>query len=49
MNPVEILLVGNDPKFMRELIATFGRSKLITSIRFTGAVEEARKMIFQLR
>jgi CheY-like chemotaxis protein len=45
--PVEILLVGNDPKFMRELIATFGRSKLISSIRFTGAVEEARKMIFQ--
>ncbi|MGB9200097.1 hypothetical protein [Methanobacterium sp.] len=46
--PVEILLVGNDPKFMRELIATFGRSKLISSIRFTGAVEEAEKMIFQL-
>lgn len=45
--PVEILLIGNDPKFMRELIATFGRSNLITSIRFTGAVEEARKMIFQ--
>ena len=45
--PVEILLVGNDPKFMKELIATFGRSKLISSIRFTGAVEEARKMIFQ--
>ncbi len=45
--PVEILLIGNDPKFMRELIATFGRSKLITSIRFTGAVEEARQMIFQ--
>jgi CheY-like chemotaxis protein len=45
--PVEILLVGNDPKFMNELIATFGRSKLITSIRFTGAVEEAREMIFQ--
>ena len=45
--PVEILLVGNDPKFMRELIATFERSKLITSIRFTGAVEEAREMIFQ--
>jgi hypothetical protein len=45
--PVEILLVGNDPKFMRELIATFGRSKLISSIRFTGAVEEAKKMIFQ--
>jgi DNA-binding NtrC family response regulator len=45
--PVEILLVGNDPKFMRELIETFGRSKLTTSIRFTGAVEEARKMIFQ--
>ena len=35
--PVEILLIGNDPKFMRELIATFGRSKLITSIRFTGS------------
>ena len=34
--PVEILLIGNDPKFMRELIATFGRSKLISSIRFTG-------------
>jgi hypothetical protein len=45
--PVEILLVGNDPKFMKELIATFGSSKLISSIRFTGAVEEARKMIFQ--
>jgi hypothetical protein len=45
--PVEILLVGNDPKFMRELIDTFGRSNLITSIRFTGTVEEARKMIFQ--
>lgn len=45
--PVEILLIGNDPKFMRELIATFGSSKLTTSIRFTGAVEEARKMIFQ--
>ncbi len=45
--PVEILLIGNDPKFMRELIATFGRSKLISSIRFTGAVEEAKKMIFQ--
>ena len=27
--PVEILLIGNDPKFMQELIATFGRSKLI--------------------
>lgn len=46
--PVEILLIGNDPKFMRELIKTFGRSNLITSIRFTGAVEEAKKMIFQL-
>ena len=46
--PVEILLVGNDPKFMQELIATFRRSNLNTSIRFTGAVEEARKMIFQL-
>jgi response regulator RpfG family c-di-GMP phosphodiesterase len=45
--PVEILLIGNDPNFMRELIETFGRSKLTTSIRFTGAVEEARKMIFQ--
>lgn len=45
--PVEILLIGNDPKFMRELIATFGRSKLISSIRFTGVVEEAKKMIFQ--
>jgi CheY-like chemotaxis protein len=45
--PVEILLVGNDPKFMRELIETFGKSNLITSIRFTGTVEEARKMIFQ--
>ena len=45
--PVEILLVGNDPKFMRELIETFGRSKLISSIRFTGAIEEAKKMIFQ--
>jgi two-component system, chemotaxis family, response regulator Rcp1 len=45
--PVEILLVGNDPKFMRELISTFGRSKLISSIRFTGAVEEAKEMIFQ--
>lgn len=45
--PVEILLVGNDPKFMRELITTFGRSNLVSSIRFTGAVEEARKMIFQ--
>jgi hypothetical protein len=45
--PIEILLVGNDPKFMRELIATFERSKLITSIRFTGAVEEAKEMIFQ--
>ena len=28
--PVEILLIGNDPKFMRELIATFGDSNLIT-------------------
>ncbi len=46
--PVEILLVGNDPKFMQELISTFGSSNLVTSIRFTGAVEEARKMIFQL-
>jgi len=45
--PVEILLIGNDPKFMQELIATFGRSKLITSIRFTGSVEEAYNMIFQ--
>ncbi len=45
--PIEILLVGNDPKFMRELIETFGRSKLISSIRFTGAIEEAKKMIFQ--
>ena len=45
--PVEILLIGNDPKFMQELIATFGRSKLTTSIRFTGSVEEARDMIFQ--
>ena len=45
--PIEILLVGNDPKLMQELIATFRRSNLITSIRFTGAVEEARKMIFQ--
>jgi response regulator RpfG family c-di-GMP phosphodiesterase len=32
---------------MRELITTFGRSNLVSSIRFTGAVEEARKMIFQ--
>ena len=46
--PVEILLIGNDPNFMRELIETFGRLKLTTSIRFTGTVEEARKMIFQL-
>jgi hypothetical protein len=45
--PVEILLVGNDPKFMQELIATFGRTKLTTSIRFTGSVEEAYSMIFQ--
>jgi DNA-binding NtrC family response regulator len=45
--PVEILLVGNDAKFMRELVATFGRSNLSTSIRFTGSVEEARSMIFQ--
>jgi CheY-like chemotaxis protein len=45
--PVEILLIGNDPKIMQELIATFGRSKLTTSIRFTGSVEEARSMIFQ--
>jgi hypothetical protein len=45
--PVEILLVGNDPKFMEELIATFGRSNLITSIRFTGSVEESFNMIFQ--
>ena len=45
--PVEILLIGNDPKFMQELIATFGRSNLSTSIRFTGSVEEARSMIFQ--
>jgi len=45
--PVEILLIGNDPDFMRELIETFKKSKLIPSIRFTGAVEEARKMIFQ--
>ena len=45
---VEILLVGNDHKFMNELIETFVRSKLNTSIRFTGAVEEAREMIFQL-
>lgn len=45
--PVEILLVGNDPKFMRELISTFGRSNLITSIRFTGSVGEAHNMIFQ--
>jgi len=46
--PVEILLIGNDPKFMHELIVTFGRSNLVTSIRFTGAVEEAQKMIFQI-
>jgi len=45
--PVEILLIGNDPKFMHELISSFERSNLTTSIRFTGAVEEARKMIFQ--
>ena len=45
--PVEILLVGNDPKFMQELISTFRRSNLITSIRFTGSVEEAHDMIFQ--
>lgn len=45
--PVEILLVGNDPKFMQELISTFGGSNLITSIRFTGSVEEAHDMIFQ--
>jgi CheY-like chemotaxis protein len=45
--PVEILLVGNDPKFMKELIATFGRSKLNTSIRFTGSIGEAYNMIFQ--
>ncbi len=45
--PVEILLVGNDPKFMQELISTFGKSNILTSIRFTGAVEEARSMIFQ--
>ncbi len=45
--PVEILLIGNDPKIMQELIATFGRSKLTTSIRFTGSVEEASNMIFQ--
>ena len=45
--PVEILLVGNDPKFMQELIASFRRSNNTTSIRFTGAVEEARNMIFQ--
>jgi len=45
--PVEILLIGNDPKFMQELIATFGRSNLSTSIRFTGSVEEAFNMIFQ--
>ena len=44
---VEILLVGNDAKFMQELVATFGRSNLSTSIRFTGSVEEARSMIFQ--
>ena len=45
--PVEILLIGNDPKIMQELIATFGRLKLTTSIRFTGSVEEASNMIFQ--
>lgn len=45
--PVEILLVGNDPKFMQEIISTFGRSNLITSIRFTGSIEEAHGMIFQ--
>lgn len=45
--PVEILLVGNDPKFMKELISTFKRSNLITSIRFTGSVQEAHNMIFQ--
>lgn len=45
--PVEILLVGNDAKFMQELVATFGRSNLSTSIRFTGSVEEAYNMIFQ--
>ena len=42
--PVEILLIGNDPKFMQELIATFGRSKISTSIRFTGSVREAFNM-----
>ena len=45
--PVEILLVGNDPNFMKELISTFRKSNIITSIRFTGAVEEAMSMIFQ--
>ncbi|ADZ09861.1 hypothetical protein Metbo_1635 [Methanobacterium lacus] len=45
--PVEILLVGNDPKFMQEIISTFGRSNLITTIRFTGSIEEAHSMIFQ--
>jgi CheY-like chemotaxis protein len=45
--PVEILLIGNDPKFMLELIEKFGRSKFINSIRFTGSVREAFNMIFQ--
>ncbi|AEG17879.1 response regulator [Methanobacterium paludis] len=44
---VEILLIGNDPKFMHELITTFRRTNLTTSIRFTGSVEEAFNMIFQ--